>query len=311
MLIYLKNFVELRTKVASIIPFFYVLTIYLYAFSDYDFNLSTAIIFFISMVCLDMATTALNHLAGFNKEENISKYDQGLLKQMEALGITNNFNKAVLATLVIVGISLGLYLALTTSLLVVLVGAACVFVAIVYSYGPVPIKNTCLGELASGLTMGALIPIAFILTQDSSVLISINSLSDITLDYSNIFSWGLILSVPVLVIANIMLANNICDIDKDMDNGRKTLAIILGKTTSQKLWQVIYLLSYMLIIVMIVIKLIPTIAILALMSSYFTFKNNSKFTANSVKHLTFKYAVFNLQIVLIPVIIITALGVII
>ncbi len=310
MITYLKNFVELRTKVASVIPFFYVLVIYLFALPEYKFSTTSAIIFFISMVCLDMATTALNHLAGFNKEDNISKYDQNLLNQMKQLGITNNFNKMVLAVLVIVGISLGIYLTLTTSLLVLLVGAGCVFVAIVYSYGPLPIKNTCLGELASGITMGALIPIAFILTQDSTVLIEVNGLTDISLNYSNILSWGLILSVPVLVIANIMLANNICDISKDTENGRKTLAIILGVETSKKLWIAIYFLAYLLIGLMVVVELVPTIVILGHGLGYYTFKNSNKFRANSIKQLTFKYAVFNLQLVLIPVIVLTAIGLI-
>ncbi len=308
MISYLKNFVELRTKVASVFPYLYVLSIYLYSFNDYQFSFPKAILFFISMLALDMATTVLNHLAGMNREDDISFYDQKLLTQMDDLGIGNKFNIAVLAFLAVVGIGSGVILAFNSSLLLILIGAICVLVAIAYSYGPIPLKNTFLGEVASGVTMGGLIPLAFIISQDQTVFITDISLTSITLNLQSIFIWIIVLAIPILVIANIMLANNICDMEKDQTNGRVTLPLLLGRQASKLLWISMYLVSYLLIIGLVIAQVIPFIAIVGLLTLPIILRNSRKFIKHSVKAQTFKYAVFNLQLILLAVTIPTFVG---
>lgn len=300
---YLKNIVELQTKVASVFPFLYVLVIYLYAYSGYQFRIGIAILFFISMLSLDMATTVLNHLAGFSHEENMSLHDQKLIKQMKELGIKQSFNKRLLVGLIGVGIVSGLLVAIMSSIVVVLIGAICVTVAIAYSYGPVPLKNTCLGELASGLTMGFLIPLAFLFSQDSSLFIINVTASVLTLNLAAIIQWLFILLVPTFAIANIMLANNICDMVKDADNGRVTVPLIIGKRLATILWAVLYLFSYIIIIGLIVTGLVPKPVIYGLITIPLVVINTSRFISRPIKSRTFKYAVFNLQLILLSVII--------
>lgn len=299
MISYLKNFVELRTKVASVFPFFYVLLVYLvYYSSEYQFKPSLAIIFFISMLVLDMATTALNHLAGLNKEEDISLYDQRLQASMEKLGMTNKTNWAIFTMLILIGIGLGIYLVLSSNIYVLLLGCFCVFVALIYSYGPMPLKNTCLGEVASGLTMGAIIPIAFLSTQDLSLFLNDSNLFIFDFNWYNIYSWSLILLIPVLLIAAIMLANNICDIDKDVANGRKTFPILIGQRKSLLLWNGLYCCSYVIIILLVVFNIFNPIMLFGLLTIPIVFKNCKKLNEAPIKSTSFKYVVFNLQIVL-------------
>ncbi len=311
MISYLKNYVELRTKVASVFPFFYVLAIYLYSFDSYQFSLAKAIIFFISMLALDMATTVLNHLAGMHREDDISFYDQKLLNQMEQLGLTSNFNRIVLFILLIIGIGFGLFLALTSSLLLIVIGGICILVAVAYSYGPIPLKNTFLGEVASGVTMGGLIPLAFIISQDQSIFITNFSLTAVTLNLQSILIWTIALAIPILVIANIMLANNICDMEKDLANGRITLPLIIGRPSSKLLWIGSYLICYCLIIGLVIARVIPVVGLIGLLTLPIVLRNSRKFIRYSVKAETFKYAVFNLQIILLAVTIPTLIGIII
>lgn len=303
MLKYLKDYVELRTKVASVFPFFYVLTIYLYGFSDYQFSFITTMMFFISMLCLDMATTVLNHLAGMKKESDISVYDQRLLMLMEEHQITDRFNKVVLYSLLLIGIGLGLIIGLTTNIFVIVIGVICVVVALTYSYGPLPTKNTPLGEVLSGGTMGVLIPLAFLFAQDSSLFITSISLNQVTIDLQMVIVWAIILIVPTMLIANIMLANNTCDIQKDINNNRITLPIVIGLRPSKGLFISLYLCSYLAIISLIIIQVLPLLAVVGLLTVPFVFRNSFKFTRNPQKAMTFKYAVFNLQLVLLSVII--------
>lgn len=300
---YLKDFVELRTKVASVFPFLFVLCIYLYGFSSYQFKPLLAVVFFISMLCLDMATTVLNHMAGFNNEKDMSLYDKKLQAEMRRLGLKKSFNRKVLLTLVIVGALLGLVLVLASNLFVLLIGGVCVMVSIVYSYGPIPLKNTFLGEAASGLTMGALIPLAFLLSQDSSMFITSISFSELTLNLDMIIKWGFILLIPVIAIANIMLANNICDIDKDVANDRITLPIVIGQKRSLYLWNIGYGLCYIIIIGLIITSIVPERVMYGLITIPFLINNTIKFNLIPVKAKSFKYAVYNLQLVLLSVII--------
>lgn len=310
MLKYLKDYVELRTKVASVFPFIYVLVIYLYGFSDYQFSLLITIMFFVSMLCLDMATTVLNHLAGMKKEQDISVYDQRLLMQMHELKITDRFNKIVLYGLLSIGIGLGLIIGLMTNLFVIVIGMICVSVALTYSYGPLPTKNTPLGEVLSGATMGVLIPLGFLFAQDSSLFITNISFSQVTIDLQMVVIWAIILIVPAMLIANIMLANNICDIQKDINNQRITLPIVIGQNLSKGLFICLYLVSYLAIIILIILGILPVVSIIGLLSMPFVISNGFKFINNPQKSVTFKYAVINLQLVLLAVIIPVIIGLI-
>lgn len=299
MVSYLKNFVELRTKVASVFPFFYVLLVYLVYYSNqYQFKPELAIVFFISMLSLDMATTALNHLAGLNKEEDISLYDQQLQKSMNKLGINNNTNWAIFLILAFIGIGLGGYLVLSSNIYVLLLGAFCVFIALIYSYGPLPLKNTCLGEVASGFTMGAIIPIAFLCIQDLSLFLKDNNLFAFDFYLYNMYCWALILLIPVLLIAAIMLANNICDIDKDIVNGRKTLPILIGQQNGLRLWNGLYFTSYIILVLLVILDIFNPIMLLGLVTIPVVLKNCKKLNEIPVKAKSFKYVVFNLQIIL-------------
>ncbi len=304
---YLKDIVELRTKVASVFPFLFVLVIYLYGYSAYEFSILVTILFFISMLCLDMATTVLNHLAGISNEANMSIHDQKLLVQMKELGLKKSFNRKLLLALIATGVLTGLLVAMLSSIFVVLIGAICVVVAIAYSYGPLPLKNTCLGEAASGLTMGFLIPLAFLFSQDSSLFILNVTPEVLTLNLAAIIEWTFILLVPTFVIANIMLANNICDVEKDRDNGRLTLPLVIGIRFSKLIWGLLYVASYIIMIGLIVTGIVPKLVIYGLITIPLVVINSSRFISRPIKSKTFKYSVFNLQLILLSVIIPTVI----
>lgn len=296
---YFIQYVELKTKVASVFPFMFALLFYIINFAiDYEFDPIKAVIFFVAMLALDMATTTLNHQVGMDKEKDISPYDQNLVKQMHDLNLSNKHNYIIIAILATIGIGLGFYLVSISSALLILVGGLCVLVAIAYSYGPVPIKNTCLGEVFSGATMGYLIPLAFFISQDQSIFISSMTNSTISLNYINILIFVITFAIPTLLIANIMLANNICDIDKDINNKRYTLAVMLGQNQAITLWQNIYIFIYSLIGVSIVLGFLPMIAFVSYLTMIPVFKNIKIFKANPIKSETFIMSVKNIVIVL-------------
>ena len=105
-----------------------------------------------------------------------------------------------------------------------------------YTGGPIPIAYTPFGELTSGFFMGVvIIQIAFFIQAEV------------------ITSESILVSIPVsILIGTIMLANNIRDLDGDEKNGRKTLAILLGRTNAIKFLAGMFIVSYIWIVMLII-----------------------------------------------------------
>lgn len=219
--------VEIQTKVSSVIPYMVGTAFALYKFDN--FNMKNAILLFLSMIIFDMTVTAINNYVdyikaikkeGFGYEEHnaITKYG---LKPKTVLGI--------IIVMLILSSSLGILLFLNTNIIILLVGLVCFTIGIFYSFGPIPISRTPFGEIFSGITMGFFITFLAIYIHifDKGILnISIiDGNFELMINLKVIISI-FVISIPLIVgIANIMLANNICDIEDDFINRRFTFNI--------------------------------------------------------------------------------------
>ncbi len=98
------------------------------------------------------------------------------------------------------------------------IGIVGAFFVVVYSAGKTPLSYLPLGEVVSGVVMGGLIPLACyqVLTGELNWLA---------------FVWA----VPEIIgVGLIMMTNNTCDIEKDIESGRKTLPVVLGRDKARK-----------------------------------------------------------------------------
>lgn len=111
---------------------------------------------------------------------------------------------------------LGIYLCWASSWWLALVGAICMAFGYFYTGGPYPLSRTPFGELFAGGIMGA-----------GLVLISYFVQTGIVTHHS------LALAIPSFILVGLILtANNLRDRVRDEENGRKTLAILLGHRRS-------------------------------------------------------------------------------
>jgi 1,4-dihydroxy-2-naphthoate polyprenyltransferase len=123
---------------------------------------------------------------------------------------------------------LGVYICMKSSWWLALVGTICMAAGYFYTGGPKPIAYTPFGELTAGFFMGLIIILIayFIQTQ--------------TITTTSIF-----ISVPIsILVGAILLANNIRDLDGDKKNGRKTLAIIVGRKNAIFILATMFVVSY-------------------------------------------------------------------
>lgn len=289
------SFVELPTKVASVIPFIMGVVYTLYRYEEV--NITNLLIMFISMICFDMATTAINNYCDYKNEIKHMKDKYKGRNPMFIYNISQKIALTVIGILLFIATTFGIMLAFKTNLLVLVIGAICFFIGIFYTFGPIPISRMPLGEVFSGIFMGFLIPFLTIYVSIYSkkyfgiyidefiISIKINLIEAITIG---------IVAVPLIGgISNIMLANNICDLDDDIKVGRYTLPYYIGKDTAIKLYKYTYYICYISIIISVLIGALPKTALLSLLTFYVINNNIKIFLNKQVKSETFVLAVKN------------------
>lgn len=287
--------VEIKTKLASMIPFSLGSAYAVYRYKS--FNLKNFIIMFISLICFDMATTAINNYIDHTKAKN-SLGNNSLLTEYGA-----NKSKVlfIIFTLLVIATTAGIMLTINTNIIVLLIGIISFIVGILYTFGPIPISRMPLGEVFSGFFMGFVI--IFL-----SVYIHIFDTNIITLTYkSNILSVGVnlleigcifLFSIPAIGgIANIMLANNICDVEEDIKNNRFTLPYYIGRPMALKLFKLLYYIGYVDIVLLVILRVIPLASLLIIITLIKVNKNIKLFEDRPLKDENFVVSVKNFLLI--------------
>jgi 1,4-dihydroxy-2-naphthoate octaprenyltransferase len=240
------------------------------------------------MFLFDLTTTAINNYIDSKTNEQI-------------LGF--NRKTALIIIYFLFGIStlLGLSLAYFTDIVILLAGALCFVSGVFYTYGPVPISRQPLGEIFSGFFYGAMIPfiLMYINMQEGTFLSYHLSLETISLELKVVPLLVLILFsiIPFSVTANIMLANNICDLEKDITVKRYTLPYYIGKK-ALLLFATLNYTPYAAMIIMIIIKALSPVCLLSLLSIFIVQKNINRFLERQEKAVTFIYSIKNFMIIM-------------
>ncbi|WP_373893146.1 1,4-dihydroxy-2-naphthoate polyprenyltransferase [Virgibacillus natechei] len=145
---------------------------------------------------------------------------------------------------------LGIYICIASSWGIAVIGLVCMIIGYLYTGGPIPIAYTPFGELFSGFLMGtAIISISYFI-QTQAITASV--------------IW---VSIPIAIfIGSIMLSNNIRDLDGDKENGRKTIAILLGRKNAVNFLAALFILSYGLTAIYIISGILPLWSLITFIS---------------------------------------------
>lgn len=287
--------VEIQTKVASVIPFALGTVYTLYRFDT--FNIKAFFLMLISMVVFDMTATAINNYYDYRNAYETKGYGYLMHNAIVKYNLKESTVRITIFFLLAIAIFFGILLFLNTTILVLLLGVLCFVVGILYSFGPVPISRTPFGEIFSGLFMGFIIVFisVYIHIYDQGVISWLFETGILSV-HVNILEalFIFLLSVPTVNgIANIMLANNICDREEDIANKRYTLPVFVGIQKSLKIFEMLYYIAYIDILILIVIRTLPLVAGLALLTIIPVRKNILLFYEKQSKAETFPLAVKN------------------
>ncbi len=280
----IKNFfeyVEIKTKITSVFAFILSLS-YLFSFKV-DLNWKLTWIFFAGMFLFDLTTTSINNYID-TKSNNVN------------LKFKRSSAKAIIFILLAISIFFGLWLVILTDIVVLITGAICFLIGVFYTYGPIPISRQPWGEVFSGVLYGFFIPfLVLYINMPDGTYINLGIEWDIiTLQLKVVpFIYLLLLSItPVCLTANIMLANNICDLERDIRVKRYTLPYYIGDK-SLYLFAGIYYVTYIALIVMVIAKMISPLGLLSLLTIIPVQRNIQFFFKVQNKEITFNGAIKN------------------
>lgn len=271
--------VEFKAKTASVLPFLIGLC---YSWYHYrSIHLGFVLIYFLAMFLFNMAVDMLDNYNDYHHATDVHDYRE----KTNIIGRENLSVRLVfwlMTSMIIVSAIMGLTLAYFVGWPLFWMGLYCYLVGIFYSSGPRPLSSLPLGEFFSGFTMGFMI---------SLICVYLNTYESFEWNFSSISSIFIIALPNTLWIANLMLANNTCDMEEDEKNKRYTLAHYLGRKGSLNLFVFFNLFAFIGIIASVLLQLAPVTVLLSLVIVPFVYKQTKLFLAKQVKRETFICAV--------------------
>lgn len=280
------SYVEIMTKITSLFTFLMGMAYLFYLRQPVNWTLTG--IFFLSMFLFDLTTTAINNYIDTKTNTQVLQFERRTAF-------------LIICGLFAVSAGLGLYLAWRTDLVVLGVGGLCFLCGVFYTYGPLPISRQPLGELLSGVFYGLVIPflLLYINRPEGTYLsysLSLREL-DLTLHFKPLAELILLAAAPTFATANIMLANNTCDVAKDVEVKRYTLPYYLGNRALD-LFAWLYYGSYLAAAAMVIFRVLPWPYLLIFVTLYPVQKNIRAFREKQEKETTFLLSIKNFILIM-------------
>ncbi|USS93308.1 prenyltransferase [Fructilactobacillus ixorae] len=273
---------RLHSLIASVLPF--CLGILFALFRYQKLNVLNSVIFFLITCLMQIIVNLFDTYKDYKKavKYHLNQKADGIFTKVQDETEARHLKWAIYG-LTALGALLALWLVLRTSPVILLLGLTGAAVGYLYSGGPHPIQNGPLGDVASGIIMGYIISLA-------AVLINISA---------GQYSWSiagemiLVAGIAVCAIANISLANNLCDYDEDVKFHRFTSVNYLGKEGTLRFYALNYLIGYLCVVAAICLNWLPFSTILVVVTIPLVIKNTRRFWAVQSKEKTFVLTIRN------------------
>ena len=287
--------VQIQTIIISALP--YIIGSLMASYYYHHFNLSYCLWLFLAVISFHLAVNGHNQYTDYlrYKKNHVTSYNNIL----EKFNISRKWARNVIILLTLVSATIGIILSFKVGLIILLIGFFSYLIGYCYSGGPYPILKTPFGEPASGITMGYNITLL-------GIYVNIYNIHPF-----DSFFWAkaIIVACPaIFVIANVMLANNICDVEEDVKIGRKTLPFYIGRKNALIVLCTYYVLAYIFLILSIVLHYLPTLALGSLLTIPLVYRSTRTFVKDPHKETTFKGILMNVLLVLVSEIIFSLIG---
>jgi hypothetical protein len=211
-----------HTWIASIGPV--IFGILFCKLEKYPLSFWKSILLILACILMQSSVNTLNDYVDFIKGNDSEK---DYVEESDAVLIYNSVPPKQVLILgiiyLVLGAMLGIVACRESGFLPLVIGSIGGIIIFLYSGGPYPISYLPIGELVSGFVMGILIPLGVVAVSDGKL-------------HKEIFLHAL----PLMIgIGLIMMTNNGCDIEKDLEAKRWTLAVLLGRKNIKNLYHIL------------------------------------------------------------------------
>lgn len=291
----LLKYTEIQTKITSLMTFILVILLLLY--HNIPLKGYETLVFFAGMFIFDLTTTAINNYIDSKNND-------------QDFGLSRKTMKLILFTLLGISILFGLWLVVLTDIIVLLIGAFCFFVGIVYTFGPIAISRQPYGEIVSGVLYGYFIPflLFYINLGEAFVSVSLSTTLSIHLNVEYGLMFLVFGIVPTLLTAAIMLGNNTCDLERDIKVNRFTLVYYIGQRNAIHLMYALYSLVYVGIILGVILGIYPIYMLGVLLSAVLALKHVHAFGLLCDKEKSFPYVIKNFIMIMMLMIVVLSVS---
>ena len=235
-----------HTLTASFVPVF-LGTVIAYVIEDHSINILLFLAMLIASMLIQAATNMFNeyydYKLGLDNENSV-----GIGGTIVRHGVQPKTIMLIALSFYAIAMLLGVYICAVSSWWLVAVGLVCMLIGYLYTGGPYPIAYSPFGELVSGAVMGSGIVLIAFFIQTGTVTLE-----------------AVLISIPsMILVGGIMLSNNIRDIEGDTAGGRKTMAILVGRSNAVYILMLFFIVSYLWIAGLVIIEDLTYWALLVL-----------------------------------------------
>lgn len=150
----------------------------------------------------------------------------------------------------VIGSAIGLYLVSVAGPFILWIGILSVLTGYFYTAGPFPLAYNALGEIAVFIFMGPIMVIGSYYVQTQSVSLPV-----------------VLASLPVgFLVAAILHANNLRDLDIDRQFGKRTLATIFGRSGANMEYYILLCGTYVSLLVTVVLGIVPWLTLISIVT---------------------------------------------
>jgi len=204
----------------------------------------------IAALCLQIGANLINEYWDYKRgADTLKQAGQGMIIKEGVLTPRSVLIGAILS--VLAGSLIGLFLLTQSGWLLLWIGLGGVLVVITYTAGPFPLAYNGLGEVAVFIFMGSLMVLGayYVMARE--------------------FSWTpVIAAIPIgFMVAAILHANNVRDIDADRAVNKRTLAVLFGLRIARIEYMVLVGGAYVAVVVMILLNVMPITALAVLITA--------------------------------------------
>ena len=224
-----------------------------WALDDGVFDAPILLLALIGTLLLQSAANLINEYMDFRRgADQLKQAGQGMTIKKKILKPASVRKGAILTTLA--GCLIGLFLLAQSGPLLWIIGIGGVLVAISYTAGPFPLAYKGLGEIAVAIFMGP------------AIVVGAYYVMSPTVGESRIAELCLI-SLPIaFMVAAILHANNIRDMDADRAVNKRTLAVVFGIRFARAEYIFLVLGAYVAQMLVTVAGFLPVAALLTLIT---------------------------------------------